>query len=896
MEHSTNSTYPHQIVMDTQPQFIDIQEVIQPQHVVEIQQSELATASTPPNFSILQPDADFKIIPSDEVTGNSTGEMEYSLEEVTNMNKGVIVEYQDGENIEVYEFDDQSNKHSDMTTQILDGTQLLETQTSDAAVLYDNVTLVQGDDKTAEKSQQLQEETVEGEDICQVRVEVTNQVFLDDMKNIDIFVVYTCKKCGYGDQNVTETINHARSCSRITDTEEMNMKLSKVVNLFKTFSHRSVPLSECIAPVTNQNETSVVLKRAKEKPVEVSVEKIVQKTPPKPKPAKLRAIATETGPSEEDIETLVAKSKETWLKSSDTAKVPAESIEPRKWFCSDCPATVIFSETEFNYHSQCHTKTPAAKKFSCRLCETSEEGRRKVLQCDDWNTMKTHLTAMHKVDMKLGCPDCKETFSTHQKYHKHVRSHKHECRFDSCAFATAEKKSIFAHERCHSLEDTSTFKCFKCDWVSESYPKKWNLMHIHLTRNHPGTIEPLYKCKLCQKEFAEIRRYNNHMVSCKFLPVPLRPTCVICGKPVNDVDLKDHILKHAVSKHWHAKIKEVLGNNPRSENPPQKQTSSIPQQKQIYVPPQEHTSNVLPQNNETLVSSINQLSTKPAIDESKEMHVGITEKQKQKRVLVSSGLLTEKCNFCYKKFQTPERLAKHIKRSHPDNGRNPTVCDTCGSSFRNKEQWRNHNRQVHLGIKRKASSSSKPSSCLYMCETCTYASPSFARLRNHYSTVHMGVHPYQCVQCSYKTNEASDLRRHTLKHLGKKPFACTECDYKTTQHWILVNHAQRLHGITLPKRQHTNSMGCEFSLKRNSMTRKNVVGLQYFQEEGSEVLKDEATSQVQNILGQQVIQHEESVMDANDLSQVGSRRYATRALCRTHTSANEVPPHRHVNS
>ena len=52
------------------------------------------------------------------------------------------------------------------------------------------------------------------------------------------------------------------------------------------------------------------------------------------------------------------------------------------------------------------------------------------------------------------------------------------------------------------------------------------------------------------------------------------------------------------------------------------------------------------------------------------------------------------CAICYKKFATELRMSKHLARSHPTGATVSTVCDTCGRSFRNKEQWRNHNRQV----------------------------------------------------------------------------------------------------------------------------------------------------------------------------------------------------------
>lgn len=113
------------------------------------------------------------------------------------------------------------------------------------------------------------------------------------------------------------------------------------------------------------------------------------------------------------------------------------------------------------------------------------------------------------------------------------------------------------------------------------------------------------------------------------------------------------------------------------------------------------------------------------------------------------------------------------------------LCDTCGKSFKNGKQLRNH-RVQHLKPKEKKSS--------FKCNTCSNMFKTKRLLLLHESSIHNKIKPYMCMHCKYSTGKKSSLDMHIRLHTGEKPFKCDECSYCSSDHNTLRRHKNKHSG------------------------------------------------------------------------------------------------------
>ena len=481
-----------------------------------------------------------------------------------------------------------------------------------------------------------------------------------------------------------------------------------------------------------------------------------------------------------------------------------EPREPRRWFCSSCPSTLLHSSAELQIHRQCHVSTDdGSVSLNCYICGADWQTHRS----HRWYVIKRHLRLVHHVDFRLACDMCDDvTFRDHESLTRHVkRAHKRRCRFRTCKFS-ATAHDIETHERCHDDSDPSKFRCYLCGYRPRITKRPWFILHSHLVTSHPGVIRALYQCRTCDRGFQEMQKLVAHAASCCSTN---KLTCIVCAQKIHPKGMVSHMRSHVDRQATGDAVGTTAVKTEGKDSDQDNDSTTEGGQdadKKVHTCSQHRVS----------------FATQDELTQHfVEVHWGLTKDGATGLpASSSSGDVSEKqikCPFCYKKFATFERFELHAQYVHAPDKMGNALCNTCGKKFLNGTRLRNHVREVHEGKRRtRAPPKRGPGGGpvkYHMCDKCVYSTPILLRLRNHYMSEHEGIHPYACDRCDYKTNEKSDLRRHKLKHFGLKRYWCEHCPYKTDTRWVLVKHCHSQHGIELPRRSR-NTLGCRTSKRR----------------------------------------------------------------------------------
>ena len=479
--------------------------------------------------------------------------------------------------------------------------------------------------------------------------------------------------------------------------------------------------------------------------------------------------------------------------------------EPRRFFCSSCPSTLLHSSTELGIHRQCHVHNDdGTVSLHCHICTSNWQTH----DSHRWHVIKRHMRLAHLVDFRLACDMCDDvtTFKDHVSLNRHVqRAHKRRCRFDACKFSATSTGDLETHERCHDERDPSTFRCFVCGYRPRPNKRPWFVLHSHLVASHPGVIRALYQCRTCDRGFQEMQKLRVHASSCGSTN---KLTCLVCSQKIHPKGMVSHMRSHVgrettinTASATVIKTKEEDTCHDDGDSTEDGRDAS----KKIYTCSQHDCS----------FSGQDELTQHFV-----EIHWGMTKDGTTKLRMTSGGDVSEqqiKCPFCYKKFATFDRFELHAQYVHAPDKMGNSLCGMCGKKFLNGTRLRNHVREVHEGKRRtRVPPKRGPDGAqvkYHMCDKCVYSTPILLRLRNHYMSEHEGVHPYACDTCDYKTNEKSDLRRHKLKHFGLKRYLCEYCPYKTDTRWVLVKHCRSQHAVELPRRSR-DTLGGHSSLRR----------------------------------------------------------------------------------
>ena len=131
----------------------------------------------------------------------------------------------------------------------------------------------------------------------------------------------------------------------------------------------------------------------------------------------------------------------------------------------------------------------------------------------------------------------------------------------------------------------------------------------------------------------------------------------------------------------------------------------------------------------------------------------------------------EKEQKCLPSFASNPKMNRHILKKHAEiemktdkkvqkvEDRNavtkykkerPFQCDICNARFKTKATLTEHNKHVHLKIRK------------FQCdfEDCLYSCTRKDKLHKHKSSVHLKLKPYKCVHCDSSFGFTGDFQRH----------------------------------------------------------------------------------------------------------------------------------------
>ncbi|XP_022819855.1 zinc finger protein 433 [Spodoptera litura] len=169
-------------------------------------------------------------------------------------------------------------------------------------------------------------------------------------------------------------------------------------------------------------------------------------------------------------------------------------------------------------------------------------------------------------------------------------------------------------------------------------------------------------------------------------------------------------------------------------------------------------------------------------------------------------LLKYPCPLCPKTFRKAS-LRQHLRQHTFER---PFICSTCGANFTRQTSLANHSKNEHSTevakipklpaiveriedwecgkCKNRFSSKSALSRHTSSCasgptarhcphDQCTYVATNSSQLARHRRSHGERIKHHECHLCTFKSDQASHMKRHMLCHQGVKPYACPHCSF-----------------------------------------------------------------------------------------------------------------------
>ena len=150
------------------------------------------------------------------------------------------------------------------------------------------------------------------------------------------------------------------------------------------------------------------------------------------------------------------------------------------------------------------------------------------------------------------------------------------------------------------------------------------------------------------------------------------------------------------------------------------------------------------------------------------------------------------CEHCGNSFNNELSLKQHVKRYHVK-ARVPTKCDICHKEFPDEELMKHHRKLVHfkkgLPLRDKK------------CQFCPDMFTNNKTRKEHERNIHLGIKDFACDQCDYKCGRKATLKSHIDTIHSGEMFDCDVpgCSKSYNAKGNLDAHRFRVHKIPRPK-------------------------------------------------------------------------------------------------
>lgn len=499
----------------------------------------------------------------------------------------------------------------------------------------------------------------------------------------------------------------------------------------------------------------------------------------------------------------------------------SKSLDKNKKIFKTCD--VCGYQTHADHIFQIHLKTH--QQFSCDFCDCKFVQEVKL---------KRHIRVHHPVsetEKTVLCAFCGQCFPSQNLLQKHEKKHTDEVKTEAVQVSDPDcvKLELPKENKCSTRKSmTKIFQKFKKDGTFICKTCSYRTIHLNNFRRHLRTHgAEKFQCPKCNKSYTEKEKLNKHI---KIVHDNNPYLCEICGKGLNSREgMMYHVQGHLTNRK--PRISEYLNtfrtstgftcnvcgyktqfsNNLRRHLSIHGKKLDCPQCHLLFTNEKTLEQHIEKNHNSPCLCTTCGLVMKSEKHLQKHMKKH-QEKEKLRKLIKNQAgelviipdihdvsmvdVLTPKkelekndktnsaneakysCATCG--FQTQK--ARQLVRHENMHARGMLSCAKCGKEFLEAKNLSQHFKLKH-----------GPS---YQCPKCPQVLKTQEMLQRHiwkHKTARDGKSfLFNCTDCSYKTNQSNNYRRHQKVHTGER-YKCSICGSMYSDIFKLKNHIRLAH-------------------------------------------------------------------------------------------------------